>query len=394
MSVQEVITENNSDRGLRWYSRREPVILLVLSTMAVASFLAVSGLSKAYKRQQQELGQEWFTRAVADQEGGDLRRAVTEFEAAQLYARGNFVYQLKLAQTLAALGRTDEAYSYLLNLREQQPDNGTVNLELARILAKKGDIDSAIRYYHDAIYAVWDTDPEKQRRTVRLELVTFLLQQNAKTQAESELIALQASLPPDVALRTRVGNLFLKTQDFERALAEFRTALNLDRRNAAALAGAGRAAFELGRYNVAQRYLESALAANASDADSANLLKTARLVLQLDPSRRHISAAKRSKIVLSAFNTAGERLQTCNLPTMSGAQGLSTTTQEPSLAVRWKAMKPKLTELELRRNPDLAENAMDLVFDIEQQTSAQCGSPQGADLALLLISRLHESNER
>ncbi len=394
MSVQEVVGENNSDRSLRWYSRREPVILLVLSTLAVISFLAVSGLSKAYKRQQKDLGQEWFTRAVADQQAGNLRRAVTEFEAAQLYARGNFTYQLKLAQTLSALGRTDEAYSYLLNLREQQPDNGTVNLELARILARKGEIDSAIRYYHDAIYAVWDTEPEKQRRAVRLELVDFLLQQNAKTQAESELIALQANLPPDPALRIRIGNLFLKTQDSEQALAEFRSALNVDRHNTAALAGAGRAAFELGRYNVAERYLASVVATNTSDSDSANLLKTARLVLQLDPTRRHISVAKRNRIVITAFNTAGERLQTCNLPTMAGAQGLSTTTEEPSLAERWKAMKPKVTEVGLRRNPDLAENAMDLVFDIELQSSAQCGTPRGADLALLLISRLHESNER
>ena len=35
---------------------------------------------------------------------------------------------------------------------------------------------------------------------------------------------------------------------------------------------------------------------------------------------------------------------------------------------------------------------MDLVFEIERQTSATCGTPTGADLALLLISKLHEGN--
>jgi hypothetical protein len=35
---------------------------------------------------------------------------------------------------------------------------------------------------------------------------------------------------------------------------------------------------------------------------------------------------------------------------------------------------------------------MELVFNIERQTSATCGAPSGADLALLLIARLHEGS--
>jgi hypothetical protein len=55
-------------------------------------------------------------------------------------------------------------------------------------------------------------------------------------------------------------------------------------------------------------------------------------------------------------------------------------------------MKPRISEQELRQNPDLMEQAMDLVFEIERQTSATCGTPTGEDLALLLISKLHEGN--
>jgi transcriptional regulator GlxA family with amidase domain len=33
---------------------------------------------------------------------------------------------------------------------------------------------------------------------------------------------------------------------------------------------------------------------------------------------------------------------------------------------------------------------MDVVFQIEQQTSTACGQPQGLDLALLLISQKRE----
>ena len=34
---------------------------------------------------------------------------------------------------------------------------------------------------------------------------------------------------------------------------------------------------------------------------------------------------------------------------------------------------------------------MDVVFQIEQQTAALCGPPQGSDLALLLISQKREA---
>ena len=35
---------------------------------------------------------------------------------------------------------------------------------------------------------------------------------------------------------------------------------------------------------------------------------------------------------------------------------------------------------------------MDLVFNIERQANTACGPPTGTDMALLLISKLHEGN--
>ena len=45
-----------------------------------------------------------------------------------------------------------------------------------------------------------------------------------------------------------VGELFFEVGDYEHALAEYGLALKEEPRDAAALAGAGRASFELGRY--------------------------------------------------------------------------------------------------------------------------------------------------
>lgn len=387
------MAEGNGDRALRWYSTREPIILIALSLLAVVFFTAVSALSAKFHRQQESLGQKWFGRALRDRDAGRLDRAISEFQAAELYSRDNFHYQLNLAQTLAALGRTDEAYSYLLNLRERQPDDGTTNLELARVLAKKGDTPQAIRYYHNALYAVWPDQPEEHRRAVRFELVGLLLADNADTQAQSELIAMAANLPADADLHIRVADLFLRAQDPDHALTQFRDALKADRRNADALAGAGRAAYDLGRYPLSKRYLQAAIAENSKDSASAELLRTVSMVLGMDPYRRPISASQKARAVMDAFATSGDRLKACH-PAPAPAATAASDTGPASLDAQWKALKPRINPPGLRRDSELADKAMDLVFAIEQQTSTACGAPTGKDLALLLVSRLHEGNER
>jgi tetratricopeptide (TPR) repeat protein len=385
------MTAREGVRGLGLYPAREPVILALLSALAVLSFLAVGGLSRMYHAQQQALGNRWFTRGTADLKDGHFDRAVGDFRAALRYSRDNYDYQLNLAQSLIGLNRTDEAYAYLINLWDREPENGLVNLELARIAAKKGENERALRYYHNAIYAIWPGDQEAQRRNTRLELIEYLLGIHARAQAQSELIALAANLGDDPSLHQLVGDLFLQAQDYEHALAEYRLTLKSDHHNPAALAGAGVAAFELGRYSLAQRYLQVAVALNSDDKQSTDILKTTERVLQMDPFRRQISADQRNRIVIEAFASAGERLKSCSA-TVNPSGSNSSETVEQSLADGWAKMQPKINERDLRRDPDLAEGAMDLVFEIERETKTVCGAPTGTDLVLLLISKLHEGN--
>jgi tetratricopeptide (TPR) repeat protein len=377
--------------NLRLYLSREPVILAVLSVFAVVCFVAVSGLSRIYHAQQESLGNRWFARGVAHLNQRRFQPAVNEFRTALLYSRDNYSYQLDLAEALIGLKRTREAYSYLINLWERQPENGLVNLELARIAAQNRETDQALRYYHNAIYAIWPGNPEQQRRDTRLELVGFLLSINAKAQAQAELIALPANLADDSSQEAQLGDLFLLAQDYEHALAEYRLSLKSNHHGPTALAGAGQAAFELGRYSLAQRYLQAAVSADPGDAQSAVRLKTTELVLQMDPFRRQISTAQRNRIVIEAFAAAGARLKSCF--SAGGSTGpASSPASEASLAGNWAKMKPQISKRGLQRDPDLVEPAMDLVFEIERQTSGACGPPAGTDMALLLISKLHEGN--
>jgi len=375
--------ENGTARKL--YLRREPASLAVLLLLSIVSFLAVGGLSRAYHAQQKSLGDRWYARGVADLQGQRFDRAVNEFRTALRYDRDDYSYQLNLAEALIGQKRAGEASAYLLNLWEREPENGQVNLELARIAASNRQTDQVLRYYHNAIYATWPGDEEVQRREARLELIQYLLAIHSKEQAQSELIALAANLNGDPAEHLRAAELFFQTQDYEHALAEYRASLRLDRHNAVALAGAGQAAFELGRYEIARRYLQSAVAADSSDSQSATLLKTTESVIQLDPFQSRLSSKARNRVVIEAFSIAGDRLSAC--------PSLKTTAQGhdgPFLSDRWEKLKNRINEPWLRRDPDLAGEAMDLVFSIERQAAAACGPPTGKDQALLLISKLHE----
>ena len=373
----------------RFYLRQRPTLLIVLSILVVVFFLAVTGLSRVYFRQRESLGARWFNRGISDLKAKNFEAAVTDFRTALLYSRDDYSYQLNLAEALIGLNRAGEASAYLLNLWDREPDNGVVNLELARIARQQGRSDQAVRYYHDAEYAVWPRDQESQRREARLELIDLLLQMKDHGNAQAELIALAANVDDEPGIQKTLGDLFVRAGDYEHALAAYRTLLRDNRHDAAAMAGAGYAAFELGRYPVAEHYLQSAVASDSGDAQSAQLLQTTQAVLHMDPFRPQISAMDRDKIAMEAFTAAGQRLSACPLP-KSGVADPAGGALSPS--DEWNALKPRMTALQLRRDPDLANTAMDLVFRIERQTSVICGTPTGNDLALLLIAKLHEGS--
>ena len=373
----------------RFYLRQRPTLLVVLSVLAVVFFLAVTGLSHAYYQQREFLGNRWSARGFADLNDKNYDAAVTDFRAALLYSRDDYSYRLNLAQALIGLNRIGEASAYLLNLWDREPENGVVNLELARIARRQGRTDDAIRYYHGAVYSAWPRGQENRRREARLELIDLLLQIKNQGDAQAELIALAANANEEPRLQKRIGDLFSRAGDYEHALTAYRTALGANQYDSAALAGAGYAAFQLQRYPLAQHYLKSATAADSTDAGSAQLLQTTESVLRMDPFRPQISSADRRTAVTDAFTAAGQRLSSCPLP-KSGSPGPAGST--PSVVDEWNTLKPRINAAGLSHNLDLGATAMDLVFRIERQTSMVCGQPTGRDLALLLIAKLHEGS--
>lgn len=374
---------------------REPVILALLTALAFIAILCVVGLTKIYNAQQDSLANRWYHRGEADLKAQRFPNAVLDFHTALLYSRDNYAYELNLAEALLGEGRTEEASAYLLNLRDRQPDNGEVNLALARTAVHTGQAEKAIRYYHNAIYAAWPDGQESERARSRLELIHLLLRINDSGQAQSELVALAANLGADSPQHTQVGMLFLAARDYEPALEQFEISLSGNSSDVIALAGAGRAAFELQRYKLAQRYLTEALSLNPHDSESAARLKLAGLILRIDPYAQGLSAEQQDQNVEIAFAAAGERLLRCGAMLLSKDSKSTVLNSQMTgplgdLAAQWVKLKPHVTRPALRRDRNTAAVAINLVFRIESQTLNTCSTTSETDAALLLIAKLHE----
>jgi tetratricopeptide (TPR) repeat protein len=370
--------------------QRETVLLL--SLLVLGLLFAVTGFAtRRYHEEQKALGQESYARGEADLKAGRAKDAIDDFQTALLYSPTDPFYRLRLAQALLAANRTDEARAHLLNLREQEPENGTVNLELGRLAMRQGKVSDVLLYYHHAVYGIWENDPEDSRRQARWELCQFLLERGERAEADAELVALAADLPEDTALHDQVGELFLKAKDYSRALAQFHQALRLQRDNEVALAGAGEASFQLGRYKEAQGYLERAVKEKSGDAQAARLLEMTNLVLSIDPFERQLSPQGRRRRALRAFRQAVGRLEACAQSRGDLLETAQPHTPLEAIYTRIQKLRPNAQERALRRDPDLITLVMDVVLDAETVAASSCGAPQGLDQAILLAAQRHGS---
>jgi len=363
---------------------RPAVVIAWLTVLAVMGFAAVTRLSNRFNEQQKALARHLYERGLAEQQAGQPEKAVEHFRAALSYDHDNFQYQLSLARALRDTGRTGEAETYLVSLWERSPQDGAVNLALGRLAEREGQLDKTIQYYHNAIYGVWPSDPDQKRFNAWFELIDFLLRQNAKPQAQAELITLSASLPHRPELELRVADLFMRAQDYSNAFLAYQRVLQGDHGEPQALAGAGEAAFHLARYRTAARYLSAAEAQNPEDSQSAQTLEISKTILAVDPFGRGVSAGERLRRIRSIFEEGGKRIDACATSSVNPNPGTNPPAVSP-LKANWLDMKKKLARLGPNGESGLADEVMDLILQIEQQTESCGATPQ--DQALLLLAQ-------
>jgi Tfp pilus assembly protein PilF len=372
----------------RWsrFVHRELVLLTVLVSATVAAFFGTRAVAQGNEALRRRQAAAWYEAAQRASLGGDAESAAAALRRAVSKDRGSRQYRLALADALTTRGLDGEARRALLALRETEPEDAETNLRLARLEARASDEGAARRYYQNALSSLWRPEQAEERRRMRIELIEFLLAHQQRARALSELLLVAANLPEDAAIQAQVGRMFLAAGDPRLALDHFVSAVRLDSGNAHALAGAGEAAFELGEYSRALRYLKGAA---RDDAHATKLREVAQLVLNNDPLAPRIGASERRRRLLAAFEQVSQRLDDC----LSGPL-VSTDELAP--------VRDELREVESavrrpgRREPrDLIDDGVDLVYRIERAAEQACRvAPAPFDRALLLIGRRHGLEEQ
>ncbi len=351
---------------------------MLLVIILIIGFAVTGVIARGFKARQQGLAERWYARGVRDLAGAQPARAVDEIQTALAYAPDNDAYRLKLALALMRSGNPDEARVHLTSLWEQRPGDATVNLQLARVMARLGDSQEAIRYYHGAIYGVWEGTPLQNREAARFELANYLLTTHQIPGAQSELIALAAELPPGSKQQVKLGDLMMDAGEPDRALTAYKDARKADRTNTQADLGAAQAAFALRHYAEARDYARLALKIKP-DLEEAELLeKQAQLVLSADPYAIGLNIKARAARAQVAYETASDRLDEC----------LSNHTDPAleALAAQQKTNFKRIRPITLQRDPDLLDSVVGWAYQVETASEGTCGAPTGIDAALLVLT--------
>jgi tetratricopeptide (TPR) repeat protein len=371
--------------SLKPITSRPSAVIAGLTLLAILAFAGVTRLVNRFGEQQKALARHLYEQAMKERQSGKPDSAIEHFRDALGYSPDNFEYQLQLSRALRDTGRTEEAEAYLVSLWERSPQDGAVNLALGRLAVRQGSLDKAMQYYHSAIYGMWPSDADRHRTEAWFELIEFLIQQNARPQAQAELITLAAELPPQVDFHLRLAELFVRTSDYQRALNEYAEVVKLDRSNQVALVGSGEMAFKLGRYAVAEHYLQAAVEQDPHDTDSARLLEICQLVQARDPFRPEISIEERNRRLSTIFSEAGRRLDSCMASQSETPNSAQPQAALPSLKADWDQMRRNLGLLRSSSEAGLPGEVMYLVLRIEQQT--QVCTPTPTDEALMLLAQ-------
>jgi tetratricopeptide (TPR) repeat protein len=382
--------------------------LALLSLFAITAVLAVLTflLFRSYSQHEKDLAARWLRRGDAALAAGQPQQAINALRSALAFQPDNRQTQIKLAEALASAGRVQEATVYFNTLWDKEPGSGIINLQLARLatrtIAKHVDnARRALEYYHAAIYGTWEGDGAERRRDVRLELVRYELSKGMFTDARNELlIAAGNADETNTTALLEVAKLLEQAHAPNESLRLYKQILARGDNSFAALEGAGRTAFALGRYRAAKQYLERALerpdGAQQSDMDEDRReLAQAKAILKLYPAPT-LPERERAKRVLKAREIARQRFLSCAAPNANSATNTAAALPPDltQLSTRWQAEPKNLTVSALMHDPQLLQQELDLIYDTELTTAHHCGTPTGDDALLLRIAQAPDAVEQ
>lgn len=302
LTTSRLVFPPDRTKSTRWGPRLAAAIALLV-LMGVVTGVLAGGYHEAQRRG----AADEFSKGEAALNAGRAVDALDHYRAAIALARDDKNYRRALALALLQLRRTAEAETHLAQLLESDPVDGEANLLLARLAAspaqradgarwasgRRSDVVDAEAYYQRAIYGRWPVDAAARRLAARFELIEWLTQMGAQTQARAELLRLQADLP-DVPFLQRelAARLLVLGQPAQAASILGR---ELDRRPAdvSVAADLARAEMAAGRFVEARAAARRALALDPDDGRTRERFDLINGALALDPTQRGLSAAAR-----------------------------------------------------------------------------------------------------
>jgi tetratricopeptide (TPR) repeat protein len=324
---------------------------MLLGILAAGAYLGTRAFAASVVRNRVGVAASWYREGDRALRAGQYDAAVNAYRKATVNDHSRQLYTESLARALELAGRTAEARQLLLQLRESAPENPQVNLELARLAAREADLNASLRYYHNALYGIWTGDNiDERQREVRAELINFLIAQHARDQAMAEILALAYHLPDDTPSHLKLGDMFARVNDPERAYSEFALVLRREPHNQTAL-------------------------------------QTAKLAAENDPTEPRLAYGERAQRIRSGFSHAVNSLSVCSANQPANGAPLDT------ISKKLTAFRPFLTMEKLRRSPDLVFAALDLIGEAESEMAKSCGPLQPLDRAWLLLAQKNRGDQ-
>jgi tetratricopeptide (TPR) repeat protein len=376
---------------------RDSLTFLSLALITVVLFLITLFLFRSFASHREELGQRWSARGQSAINSGHPDQAIVALRTALSYDPGQRSYELLLAQALGDAGHTEESYNYFLGLWETEPGNGFINLSLARLAAKKSDVQTAVNFYRASIYGTWEGDGILRRRDVRLELAQYLVAHHELSSARTELLTAGGNAPDDVPLALTIAQLLEQANAPHDALNYYHKVLAQEPKNYTALESAARLEYDSGRFDEAHRLMEQAMHEREAATSNQETISPSDKEM-LDNSTRLLALAPLKKLpnnervtrILQARVLAKKRFDACSTQ-VSTASGLATPLQD--LTTKWASKDATTTRTALLNDPIQQDATMQLVFDTETQTNKICGDPTGDDAFLLQLARFPKAME-
>jgi len=372
---------------------RDALAILSLTLATAVLFAITLFLFRSFSAHRADLAQRWSQRGVEALSAHKPGEAIVALRTALTYAPGTPKYEQLLAQALGEAGLTDESYQYFMGLWEAEPGNSIINLQLARLAAKRNERAAAVNFYRAAIYGTWEGDGSVRRPEVRLELARYLMANHDLPSARLELLTAGGNAPDDYDRDMTIGQLLEQTEDPADAFVYYQRASAARPGDPAALDAAGRLAYRSGDFEEAHHLLERAYAEREqkhesidSNADDVTMMDNAARILELLPSPT-LPVRMRVVRILAAQAIARKRFAAC-----SAEFSAKLPPALQALGTRWYGADGTAGATALLRNPSQQDSTMQLVYDTEVQTEKFCAAPTGDDALLLILATTPKLN--